>query len=144
MGKIFTDEKLRSSTVHSANYFSNSILINKGSLQFELLPLPWEAQLSMYRDAAIVDANNDSLPDVLLVGNYYETNVDIGRYDADFGTILLNKGNLKFAGEPMNGVTLTGQSRRIRKITVENKESFVVVRNNDTTRLIQFGARPAK
>ena len=31
------------------------------------------------------------LPDILLVGNYYENNIQMGRNDADFGTILLIK-----------------------------------------------------
>ena len=58
--------------------------------------MPWQAQFSPYKDAVVVDANNDSLPDILLGGNYYENNVQIGRYDADFGTILVNKANGKF------------------------------------------------
>lgn len=142
MEKIFTGEKLKSSTILTADYFSNSILVNKGNLQFDVLPLPWEAQLSSYRDAAIVNANNDSLPDLLLVGNYFENNVDIGRYDADFGTVLLNKGNLQFTCERMNGLNLTGQSRRVEKISLKKADAFLIVRNNDSARVVQFGSNP--
>jgi hypothetical protein len=50
--------------------------------------LPRQAQLTSYRDAIVVDANTDGLPDILLMGNYYDNNIQMGRYDADFGTIL--------------------------------------------------------
>ena len=33
----------------------------------------WEAQLSTCRDATVVDANGDQLPDLLLAGNYYDS-----------------------------------------------------------------------
>jgi hypothetical protein len=37
-------------------------------MNFKALPMPMQAQLSPYRTAVIVDANNDSLPDILLGG----------------------------------------------------------------------------
>jgi hypothetical protein len=40
----------------------------------------------------VVNANDDRYPDILLVGNYYENNIEMGRYDADYGSILLNNG----------------------------------------------------
>ena len=51
---------------------------------------------SLEEFAAIVDAGGDSLPDILLLGNYYDNNIQMGRYDADYGTILLNKGHARF------------------------------------------------
>jgi hypothetical protein len=36
-------------------------------------PLPWQAQLSSYRDATVVDANGDKLPDILLVVIFMKT-----------------------------------------------------------------------
>ena len=135
---IFSEEKLQTADVLTANYFSNSILINKGDLNFDTRPLPWLAQLSPYRDAVIVNANNDNLPDVLLVGNYYENNIEMGRYDADFGTLLINQGKGKFTCENLNGVSIRGQVRRIKKININKKEAFVLVRNNDSTMVIAF------
>lgn len=136
--EIFTSEKLEKANVLEADYFANAILINKGNMQFDIAALPWEAQLSPYRDAVVINANNDSLQDVLLIGNYFENNVDIGRYDADFGTILINRGNAKFSPEKINGLNIKGQGRNIQKIIIGNKEAFVVVRNNDSTIVVQF------
>ena len=89
-------KKLEEAQVHTANYFANAMLINDGNLNFTVKALPWEAQLTSYRDAIVVDANADGLPDILLTGNYYDNNIQMGRYDADFGTILINKGKDNF------------------------------------------------
>ena len=135
---LFGQEKLKDAEVLSADYFSNALLINKGNLQFETTALPWQAQLSSYKDGVVINANNDSLPDILLMGNYYENNIEMGRYDADFGTILLNKGAGKFIAENLNGLEVKGQVRHIKKIQIGKKEAFILARNNDSTMVIQF------
>ena len=136
--EIFSSEKLESSQVLTANYFANAVLINDGKMHFSVQALPWEAQLSPYRDAIVINANNDDLPDILLVGNYYDNNIQMGRYDADFGTILINKGKGNFSCEGINGVRLKGQIRHVRKVMLEkNKEAFILARNNDSVVVIR-------
>ncbi|MDQ6813704.1 MAG: VCBS repeat-containing protein, partial [Bacteroidota bacterium] len=135
---MFSTEKLLESKRFSADYFANSILINDGKMNFTLKPLPWQAQLSSYRDAVVVNANDDNLPDILLGGNYYENNIEMGRYDADIGTILINKGRGVFASEDLNGFTVKGQVRHINKIEIGRKEAYILARNNDSTVVIQF------
>jgi hypothetical protein len=62
----------------------------------------------------------------------------MGRYDADFGTILINRGNGKFESVALNGLAIKGQVRHIQKINIGKKEAFILVRNNDSTMVIQF------
>jgi hypothetical protein len=135
---LFLADKLDKASVLTADYFSNAVLINDGKMNFTVQALPWEGQLTSYRDAIVVNANNDSLPDLLLTGNYYDNNIEMGRYDADFGTVLINKGNASFACEPINGLTIKGQTRHIRKIEIGKKEAFILARNNDSTMIIRF------
>jgi enediyne biosynthesis protein E4 len=135
---IFSQDDLDKADVFTANYFSNAILMNRGNLHFDVIPMPWEAQLSSYRDAVVVDANRDSLPDILLVGNYYENNIQMGRYDADYATLLINHGNGSFSTESLNGPQIRGQVRHIRKLNVGGNEAFILARNNDSTMVIQF------
>jgi hypothetical protein len=116
---IFSKDDLKKATVFTANYFSNAVLMNKGDLKFDVVAMPWQAQLSPFRDAVVVDANKDSLPDILLVGNYYDNNIQMGRYDADYGTILLNKGNDNFVATTLNGLTIKGQVRSIKLTLAE-------------------------
>ncbi len=138
LSDIFTKEKLESSDTLTANYFSNAVLLNDGNLNFKVQPLPWQAQLSPYKTAVVVDANGDDLPDILIAGNYYENNIQMGRNDADYGTILINKGMGKFDAEPLNGLQIKGQVRHISEINIGNQKAYILARNNDSTMIIQF------
>ena len=129
---ILPSEKIQSSTILTADYFSNAVLINDGKLNFTVMPLPWEAQLTSYRDATIVYANNDNLPDIFLAGNYYGNNIHNGRYDADFGTILINQGKGNFSCENLKGIILKGEVRHIKPIKISQKQAFVLAKNNDS------------
>lgn len=135
---IFSRSKLDEAQVLSADYFSNALLLNDGKGHFTTQALPWQAQLSSYRTAAIVDANGDRLPDILLGGNFYENNIQMGRYDADFGTLLINRGRGQFSCANLNGLAVKGQVRKIKKISLSGKEAFILARNNDSTMVIRF------
>jgi enediyne biosynthesis protein E4 len=135
---LFTEEKLREAEKLSADYFANSILLNHGNGRFELKSLPWQAQLTPYRDALIVNANNDSLPDIFMAGNFYGNNIEMGRSDEDFGTILVNGGNGSFTCSPINGMQLKGQVRHIRELNIGNTKAFILARNNDSTVVMRF------
>ena len=141
---ILTKEKLSSSTIFTANYFSNAVFINDGKMNFTSIALPFDAQFTSFRDAVAVNANGDALPDLLLVGNYYDNNIEMGRYDADFGTLLINKGKGQFVSQPVNGLMLKGQQRHIKKILISGKEAFILAQNNDSARVIQFAPPAAK
>lgn len=136
--EIFTAEKLRKADVFTADYFSNAILLNQGNMNFTVQPMPWQAQLTPYRDAVVINANNDSLPDILLGGNFYDNNIQMGRYDADMGTILVNKGKGILTAENINGTPIKGQVRHIQPITIAGKKAFILARNNDSTLVLQF------
>ena len=138
---IFPADKLKASQVYTADYFSNAVLINDGHMHFTVQALPWQAQLSPYRAMNIVNANNDNLPDILLFGNYDENNIDMGRYDADYGTVLVNKGKGQFAVQSLNGLAVTGEVRYAKPVTIAGKPSFILVRNNDSAKVIQFGGK---
>jgi hypothetical protein len=136
--KILSREKLKSATIYTAGYLANGVLINNGKGTFATLALPWQAQLTSYKDAVIVNANNDSLPDILIVGNFYENNIQMGRYDADYGTILINRGAGKFEAEPLNGVAIKGQVRHVKPVQIGRQQAFIFACNNDSTLVAAF------
>lgn len=138
LNNMFSSGKLSAASVFTADYFSNAVLLNKGNWQFELSALPWQAQLTSYRDAVAVNANGDNLPDILLAGNFYDNKIEMGRYDADFGTVLLNQGQGRFSCTSLPGITLKGQVRHVRRISISGKNAFVLAKNNDTARVISF------
>ena len=142
--ELFTSEKLKAATLLSANYMSNAVFINKGNLQFEVTALPAAAQFSSMKDAVVINANDDSLPDILMVGNYYDPNIEMGRYDADYGTVLINKGNGKFIAETINGLAVKGQVRHILPVTIGKQPAFIFARNSDSAMVIKFKDRKYK
>ncbi|MCC7526368.1 MAG: VCBS repeat-containing protein [Chitinophagaceae bacterium] len=137
LADIFSREKLEHATVLSANYFSNSVLVNDGNFNFTMKPLPWQAQLTNFRDAVVVQANNDSLPDILLGGNFFGNNIAMGRYDADYGSLLINNGSGKWNCETLNGVVIKGEVRHIRPIQISGAKALILARNNDSVMVLK-------
>jgi enediyne biosynthesis protein E4 len=142
--ELFTSEKMDKAEILTANYLSNAILINKGNLQFETKALPDEAQFTSFKDAVAVDANGDQLPDILVAGNYYDYGIQMGRYDADFGTILINKGGGMFSCQTLNGFSIKSQVRHIRQINLKGKPAYILACNNDSVRVLQFSGADKK
>ena len=138
LSDLFSSEKLKGSKLYGADYFSNAVLINDGKGNFETKALPADAQFTSFKDAMVVNANNDDLPDILLTGNFYNCNIEMGRYDADFGTLLINKGKGVFATAQLNGLAIKGQVRRIMPATIGGQQSFILARNNDSAMVIKF------
>lgn len=138
LSSVFGKDKLDEARKLSANYFQSAVIINKGGGQFETTALPFEAQLTTYRDAAIIDANQDQLPDILLAGNYYDNNVQLGRNDADVGTVLVNQGKGNFVCSNLNGLSIKGQVRRVRPIQIQDHQAYLLAKNNDSLQVIRF------
>lgn len=136
--ELFTKEKLKSSQVLTANYFSNALIINNGNFNFSIEPLPWQAQLTTFKSAVVVNVNNDKLPDIFLAGNFYENNIEMGRNDADYGSILINKGHGNFDYETLNGLNIKGQIRNILPLKTEKGNKFIIAENNDSAKIILF------
>jgi hypothetical protein len=137
LSDIFSPSKLKSAAVFSADYFSNAVLINDGKGNFTAKELPWQAQLSCLKDAAVIDANGDNLPDIISGGNFYEQAMQLNRNDANYGTILINKGAGNFVAENINGVIIKNQVRHILPIEINKKKAYVIARNDDTLMIIQ-------
>ena len=122
----------------TANYMSNALLVNKGNMDFELVRLPYNFQLTPYKDAHVIDANGDQYPDLLLAGNDYGANIQMGRYDADYGSILINKGDLDFGHSYLDGRLVKDQVRRIRSLNIGDKEHVMLVRNDAPTLVLEI------
>ena len=135
---IFGEEKMNKADKLKANYFSNAFLINKGNWNFTLQPLPWLAQLSTYKTAAVISYTNDSLPNIFLGGNFYHSNIRIGKYDADFGTVLTSSGKNNFMAETLNNLIIKGEVRHILSINIKGANAFILVKNNDSLQVLKF------
>ena len=55
LNEIFSVHKLETSDVLTADYFSNSVLINHGNLNFSTVALPWLCLNRLFKDAIVVN-----------------------------------------------------------------------------------------
>ena len=137
MEDIVGKEKMKSSQLYTANELSSMLYINEGNMQFKAVTLPWQAQLSSLKDVLFTDLNQDLLTDMVLVGNYYENNIEMGRYDADQGTVLLNRKNGKWDAYGLNGIVIKGEARKIAPLQLQSKQpAFILTQNNDSIRVV--------
>lgn len=131
IAELVGEDKLEKAQTLSADYFQNAVLVNDGKGNFTLKPLAYKAQWTPFYDAQIIDANGDKLPDVLLMGNFYDCNIQMGRYDSDFGTVLINKGNCDFTPQPLKGLQVKGQVKKLKSIRLKTGEAIIALRNDD-------------
>jgi enediyne biosynthesis protein E4 len=137
--EVFSNGELKGATKRTVNQRNSGVLINeKGKLRFETLPL--EAQFSPIYGIEILDYNNDKLPDLMLTGNYFDTQAEWGKFDANYGQILLNKGKNQFQFIPSktSGFFVKGQVRNLQKIKIKGKNAYILAKNNDKVQVIGF------
>lgn len=69
--------------------------MNDGNGKFTMKFLPNEAQISSTFGLVTDDFNEDGIQDILLHGNFYNTEIEITRHDAGTGLLLYGKGDGK-------------------------------------------------
>ncbi|MBM3444848.1 MAG: hypothetical protein FJX83_07675 [Bacteroidetes bacterium] len=133
LNDIFDAKKLAGAVTWTVTENRSLLYLNEGSKGIRTVALPWQFQLSSLRAGVALDVNEDGRMDVLLAGNYYENNVQLGRADADQGGILLNQSNSTGVYVPMKGAALKGQIRKI--ISLHDK--LLLIRNNASASILQ-------
>ncbi|MCB0518785.1 MAG: VCBS repeat-containing protein [Lewinellaceae bacterium] len=132
-------ENLTKALVRQADTFASTYFENKGNGQFETHSLPDELQFSPLNAAQLADLDGDGRPEVLLGGNFFECNIEMGRYDANYGNVLQIGQGGKMAVFPLGDLKIDGEVRRIRTIKVGNQSFFVFVRNNAKALILAAG-----
>jgi enediyne biosynthesis protein E4 len=107
---------------------------------FSKVALPVTSQFSPIRDFLVTDLNGDGFPDLLSAGNRFDANVQRGRYDADYGNVLINDGNGKLQPLPNQDIDwyLEGQIRRIALIRIGEMPVVIVAENDGPVRFFRI------
>lgn len=120
----------------SANTLSSVIMKNdKGKLSVSKLPpmVQWSPIFSFMTG----DFDKDGHADVLSAGNFYGVLPYEGRYDANYGTVLLGKGGVfQETSSLRSGLILEGEIRNIKKIRTQGGKSLYFFSRNANTILI--------
>ena len=116
----------------------SSYFENQGGNTFKKHQLPFMAQISSVNDIAVDDFNNDGYTDVLLVGNNYNINTQLGKLDASHGLILLNNKKGFFYESLDQDFDISGEARNIDKLSINNEMFYVISINNDVPIFIKL------
>jgi len=138
--ELFTPEQLKKTEVKEINYASSVIAINQGNGQFLIKRLPDEVQLSSVKSVVCTDLNHDGFTDLIIGGNEFNFQPQLGRLDANRGEVLMNdgKGNFKCLSADESGLDLTGMIRDIVTIPSKQGLNILFLRNDDTPVLFQL------
>ena len=134
---ILGKKKLKTSIKYEVNTFQSMYFENKGNLKFDAKPLPDVLQWSSMESAFLQDLDADGIQDLLIGGNFYDSNIEMGRYDSNFGNVLkLNKEGLKSFS--LGEVSVKGQVRHIQSIRINGKSCFIFAKNNEPVQVLQL------
>ena len=115
---IMPDSMLANALELRANYMQSSLIENKGDGSFDLKPLAWQAQWAPLYGMLVEDINEDGIPDLIMIGNDYGTEVSMGRYDAFNGLVMTGNGDLSFKilSPAESGLVVQGDAKSLVKI----------------------------
>jgi hypothetical protein len=136
----FTKEEISGSIHMTCNTLKSIILENVNGHRFIIHELPAEAQFSPVYGIAFEDFNNDDLKDIILVGNSYSEETITGYYDASYGLVLINKGNMKWEVPEINKINLIcdGDKKALVKLFINNKPVFLISENNGFLKALSY------
>jgi hypothetical protein len=142
LGSLIPPGKLAAAEVFEANTLESSIAWNEGGGQFRLQPIAAKAaQWSPIRAGWVADFDRDGSDDVAAFGNFYENNIQMGRYDASYGLVLLgdNAQELRPLSMEAGGLDVAGQTRRVVPIDLaDGTRGMLLARNDQTPVLYQL------
>jgi hypothetical protein len=122
------------------NYVSTIIAINKGNGQYDIQPMIPLVQFSSIHSILSLDINKDGHQDLVMGGNDFYFQPQLGRLDANQGLVLLGdgKGNFMPLSNKATGLNLNGMVRDIQSILYQKQNAILVLQNDKLPQLFSF------
>ncbi|MEM9719814.1 MAG: VCBS repeat-containing protein [Bacteroidota bacterium] len=130
--EVYGKSALQAATHYSAQTFASAYVENLGNGQFEMHPLPVEAQFSSINGILVEDINLDGHLDLVLAGNMYSSEVETARNDAGLGLVLKGDGQGGFLAIPPleSGFLASGDVKSLAKLSRKDESTLILVGNN--------------
>ena len=130
--------------IREVQQLGSVFLENKGGT-FKVHLLPMAAQLAPIHSLLTGDFNEDGHLDILAAGNFYPSQISIGRLDASSGLVLSGDGQGQFQAlsSTESGLLLKGEVRNMI-ITADGsgKRVLMAARNQDTPQMFILNEKP--
>ncbi len=135
--ELFSEELIESSLVQEINHLGSIIAYGREDDDYDIVLLPFEAQLSSIEDLSILDIDGDGRRDILAVGNEFGFLPQFGRLDANQGLVLLQGEDRQWniLSRAHTGLDLRGMCRDILEINYEGKDALLFLMNDDVPQL---------
>jgi len=133
LNEIFEEKALNSAQKLSANDFASYYYRNNGDGSFKAIALPTELQISTL--SAVEFVHDENSQELIGAGNFYENNIEMGKYDAQYGTIFTIQ-DTAVQIQRVKNLNLEGQIKQMKQIVVNEKQFILVARNNSELKLI--------
>jgi enediyne biosynthesis protein E4 len=130
--ELFSTAQMEKAMIKQVNYASSCIAYNTGNGNFTVQALPFSIQLSSVKVVLPADVNDDGITDLIIGGNEFGFQPQLGRLDASRGDVLLNdaKGNFSILNHHLSGIDLQGQVRDIWLIKNKTTKSVLFLEND--------------
>jgi hypothetical protein len=138
--ELFTKEQMEKALIKQVNYSSSCIAFNKGNGTFTIQALPAAVQFSSVKAILPADINEDGIIDLVIGGNEFGFQPQLGRLDASSGEVLLNdgKGNFVIVKKELSGIDLNGQVRNIVLVKQKTGSGILFLQNNEFPALFRL------
>ena len=135
---IFGKKNLSTARIFEANMLSNVLYENTGKdLNFKIHRLPDRLQFSSMETASVMDLGQEGTTFVIVGGNFYGDNIEMGRSDASYGNLLTIDKNNSFTTSPLGDLIIKGQIRKISPVKINNEVCYLIARNDDELLVIK-------
>jgi hypothetical protein len=143
---MFPESQLKEAERYEARMLETAAIENLGDGKFKVKSLGKAAQFSAVNTVLAGDFDRDDKIDLLLAGNFYPVNIQMGRNDQSYGLYLKGdgKGNFKALPPTESGFFIKGEVRRLIEVDIGGKTCYVAFRNNDSPELFTLNSMTAQ
>ena len=131
--ELFDASLIQTSKVKQVDFTASCIAWNEGNGKYTVTELPAVVQLSSVNAVMVTDVNDDGKKDLIMGGNLLYWQPQFSRIDASYGHLLINRGNRNWDYIPnqFSGIHVPGDVRDIKTVLINNKQTFMFLRNDD-------------
>lgn len=136
--KILGKNLVKNASKLNANQLRSVMLRNNGG-NFEIIPLPIEAQFAPVCAIHVFDYDQDGNMDFLLAGNQSQIRIRLGVIDASFGQLFKGngKGQFEFISQSKSGLNIKGDIKSILSLPSEPKKLYFGI-NNQSVKVFEY------
>ncbi|GAB3949754.1 VCBS repeat-containing protein [Spirosoma harenae] len=130
--ELLSDDDRKGAYQVQATYLESAYIENLGQGKFAIHALPQLAQVAPVYGIVAHDFNQDGHLDIVLTGNFYPNEVNMGRQDASVGAVLLGdgRGHWKSLNPTESGLLIRGDARSSVLLVAPNQKKCLLTAIN--------------